>query len=211
MRVLGNYKTFQKFMGETELKPEMSRAIKIYLNTGGVLKVEKKKPLKIIYPNKNRLKNLLIKTEKKESYLESQISFCRNEVNKMTADSVITQVTKVVNPTYWQHLIQLGIDGKYRKDFEVVNLPMEMMHVPRYKKIIEMFITNPEYRERLIEARTSSLGKLRQSIKESAHKAEDFKKDTVNFRAKKLEREKKKITLKKKAIKTLISASNRFF
>jgi len=211
MRVLGNYKSFKKFIGKSELKPELSRAIKIYLNTGGVLKVEKKKPLKIIYPNKNRLKNLLIKTEKKESYLATQISYCKKEMNKMTADGVITQVTKVINPTYWQHLIQLGIDNKYRKDFDVVNLPMEMMHVPRYKKIIEMFITNPEYRERLIEARTSTLGKLRKSIKETAHKAEGFKKDTVTFRMKKLEKEKKRITLKKKAVKTLISASNRFF
>ena len=129
----------------------------------------------------------------------------------MTVDGVYTQLTKVVSPTYWQHLIQLGIDKKYRKDFEIVNLPMEMMYIPRYKKIIEMFITNPEYRERLLEARTSELGKIRVPIKESAQRAEKFKKDTINFRIKKLEKEKRFFSKKKGAIKTLISGSTRFF
>jgi len=211
MRVLGTYKDFKKFIKKSQINPEINKAIKIYLNSGGVLKVENGLPLTIVYPNKNRLKELLKKIEGKERYLDSEINGCKKELRKMTADGIYTQITKVIRPIYWQHLIQLGIDGKYRKDFDVVNLPMEMIHIPRYKKIVEMFITNPEYRERLLEARTSELGKLRESIKESAYKADNFKKNTVKHRIKKLENEKGGYRKRKGAIQTLIGTSTRFF
>ena len=211
MQVLGTYKEFKKFMGKNKLNSKTLTAIKVYLNTGGVLKVENKKPLKVIYPSKNRLKDLLVQTEDRERYINGQIAICNRELAKITTNGVVTQASKIINPTYWQHLVQMGVDNQYRKDFTTASLPMEMMHIPRYKKIIEMFITNPEYRERLIEARTSELGKLRRTIKESARKAENFKKNTVNVRIKKLEKEGNKIQKRKKAIKVLIGASSRFF
>ena len=133
MYVVGTYKEFKKALKNKTVSDKVKQAIKAYLETGGIIKIRKSGKLKVLYPSKNILKKSLEKTEKKEKYLDTQIAFWKKEGDKMTANEMFTNFKKITNVNYWQHLAQLATNQEYRKSFDIVDLPMDMMHEGRYK------------------------------------------------------------------------------
>jgi len=108
-----------------------------------------------------------------------------------------------VDPLFWEHTFRNISNKEYKHSFDTVDLPLSMMSDPKQRKILRMFIKNPEYRERLVEARTSELGKRRDSMRQSMEKTGDFRTDVIDNRVKKLMAEHDSYLEKERALEVL--------
>ncbi len=81
---------------------------------------------------------------------------------------------------------------------------MEKLNDPDWNKMLEMFVKEPEYRERLLEAARSEVGKGSGTIREEMVKREQFSEDVIDKRIDKLQSKLEKHQKKKKALKRLL-------
>jgi len=212
IQVIGTYKEFRRFIPrgkKRELDPILGNAVETYLRYGGVLKMEDAWPPMFVYPSKARLEEQMHETERKQKYIGDQVIHWKKELKSMDSNVLMDGVRKFTDTLYWKHLIKTRTDSSYRKAVKVVDPPIDMMKDPKYRKMMGLFLNSPEYRDRLIEARTSALGKKRSSIKESAHRTVDSKYFAIESRITKLEKEKQVFDEKCNAHRVLLNYTTR--
>lgn len=210
--ILGRFSEYLSIGGESsedeendsEGFDERQRAIKTYMENGGIIKVDKsgKKPV-LVYPGKARIKKQLEDTKRKEEYLRKQLNSLRRKQREV-ASKAIGSVKKVLNPVYWQHQYKKRRDDDYKSVYEEIDPPMEKLDDPKYKPMLEMFVKEPEYRERLLEAARSEIGRGRDTIRQQVIKREGFTKEVVGNRIRKIEKKIEKYKDKRKALKVLL-------
>ncbi len=209
MIVIGNLKAYEKVFQGTDVDSAVLEAIREYVSSGGVIKLESVTPMKIAYPSRNRLKAQLDEVRAKKRKITEEMRNLRRKQEK--GKKALRKIKVIADPLYWKHRIKLLADPGYRKAYETVEMPVAAMTDPKHRKMVEMFVTNPEYRERLVEARTSVIGRSRGSIRESVEKSDKFKEEVISERLGKLEKELEKYERREKALNTLLQFSSKVF
>ena len=113
------------------------------------------------------------------------------------------ELGKFVDPLYWQHHVKMATDSDYRKSYDTVKPPIGKLKNRKHRSVAKMFITNEEYRKNLYEARTSQIGKDRDTMSESIEKTLQSNRELMDRRIKKIKKERDFFDSKVKALKAL--------
>jgi hypothetical protein len=208
MAVLGRFSDFIKSIpsGWGAGYPTREEAVKIYLSTGGLLKMDHSsaKEPRILYPDARRINAQLRDIEHKKEYYAEQLRFWERTDRSLNSGSIVSGMQAIADPLYWEHLVKFAVSQDYKKAFKTVQPPIDKMRDRKWRRMMRMFLRSPEYRERLVEARTSILGRKRGPIRKTAEKADTFKKEVVAERIAKLRKERDTLVRKGKALKVLL-------
>ena len=173
------------------------KAIELYLSDGGVIKYDGDR---IVYPNKGRLLVQVEAAEKKYNYLNAIINELQAHAKGYEYDSTFKTIARVADPVFWEHQYKVRTDDDYRVAFDKVQPPIERMRDERWKNVVRMFVQDKEYRERLVEAKTSVIS-TSHSMKDELEKNLASSRSLVKSRLQKLKNERiyfeEKITLLK--------------
>lgn len=202
--ILGRFSEYLNVKpGDSDL-PEREEAIETYLEQGGVLKVDDSDDGEpsLIYPGKDRIKKQLKSTKRREKYLQGEILKLQRKKRKRARET--SSLKRVFDPLYWQHKYKMRTNDDYKKAYEEVQPPVEKANDSDWRKMIKMFVKEPEYRERLIEASRSEISKGKGTIREEMQKREQFSEDVIDKRVKKLKNKLEKYRKKKKSLKVLL-------
>ena len=64
---------------------------------------------------------------------------------------------KYLKGTFWKHKLKETFDKDYKDDFKKIKIPIEYIGEDSMKKLIDEFIDNKDYRQKLIETIESSI------------------------------------------------------
>jgi hypothetical protein len=202
METIGSFDEFKRLLPDNiaHSHPERQRALEAYLSSGGIIKLDFSRGFPtLVYPSRSRLEGQIEKTEKKVSRLESQIREWNKRRTHLQTNKVGDFVMRFADPLFWEHQVKLLSDPGYRETYDLVSPPMHLVHRKEWKKRLSMFVRSKEYRLRLHEARTSAIGKKRPPMRDEVEARLDFNRQTAD-------RERSKLTQKKRDLLSLLSA-----
>lgn len=186
-KTIGSFEEFSKIY--PNVPPNKAKAVKIYLK-GGIIKVDGNK---LVYPNVQRLEKQLSEKKKKIRELQEQLKEWETREKELKTDKVIDIASVVLDPLYWEHKLKMMIDSEYKEVYELVKPPIHFLSRKKWRKRIEMFIKNKEYRLRLKEARLSQIGRKREKMVEEAEARLEFNRQLANMNKEKLEKKKREL------------------
>ncbi len=205
--ILGRFSEYLdlNFGGDSK---KIEDAIETYLDHGGVLKLERngEGTPDLIYPGKKRIKKQLKEVKRKEKYLKEELLKLRRKKREKDRDN-LDPLKKSLSPIYWKHLYKKRTDDDYKEAYEEIDPPMSKVNDSEWKSMLKMFVNESEYRERLLEAARSEIAEGRGTIEEQLKEREQFSKDLVDKRMKKLQNKLNKYKEKKKALKSLLKVA----
>lgn len=203
MDILSKLPDFKKMIPESDLGKE--EAIRNYRELGGILRFDEsdKENHRIIYPNKERIGHQLVEAKRKRRYLDLEVRQLRRKYTLLAYDNVISAPLRIVDPLYWEHLIRKGVDKDYRRITDVVEPPISKMHSARWRKMVKMFVKNKDYRDRLLEAKTSIIGKNRMTVSKTIERNTESTKKLLRSRIEKLEKERDNFLNKARVLQAL--------
>jgi len=177
--------------------PELTReeASSIYLKHGGVVKIEEEK---LLYPDKKRVKQQLSLAEKKLDYLGPLIKELEKRKNNLSTYNILNAVKRSSDSLFWKHYYKKITDEEYRKTSGVVVPPIHRINEDKYRKILEQFIENENYRKNMYEAKTSVINE--DTLSGSIEKNIDESRKLVDLRLNKLRKERAVAFEKKRAL-----------
>ncbi|MBI4214503.1 hypothetical protein HY546_00765 [archaeon] len=178
MKVIGTISKLKK-TARGKLPQRVLDAFEIYLAAGGIAKVQES-PFTILYPTPLRLSYLIKENDSKRNYLGGEARKWNKHIDETS--STRSGVKRFFDPVYLRHVVNSALSGEYREAVRVVKPPVQLIGDSRYRRMMRMFVASADYRERLKEARTSPLGRRRDSLSESAEKLMAFKKKTMGAR-----------------------------
>jgi len=148
---------FAKYSSLNKIPPDEIYAIKKYLEKGGLIKTDASDMLKIIYPNRNKIKQELEIGKKELAEIQEKVLYW--EKIKKDADSYLKnmKIKKFFDPLYWKHTYKSVTDKQYKEDFERSKIPLDLITDPKLRKIVTEFINNKDYRSNLIETMDKSI------------------------------------------------------
>lgn len=202
--ILGRFSEYLNVKSKDSDLPEREEAIENYLSQGGLLKVDDSgggEP-KLIYPGKDRIRKQLESTKKKEKYLQGEVLKLQRKKRKKARKT--SSLKKVFDPLYWEHFYKMRTNEGYKKAYEEVQPPIEKANDSDWRSMIKMFVKEPEYRERLIEAARSEISKGKGTIREEMQKREHFSEEVIDKRVKKLKDKLDKYRKKRRSLKVLL-------
>ncbi len=209
--ILGRFSEYLNMEGiGTGDLPELEEAIEIYLDQGGLIKLDdssKDRP-KLIYPDTKRLKKQLRRTKEKEKHLQGEVTNLRKR-KEQKLKKYLDPVKKAFNPVYWEHKYKKRTNEEYKKAYEKIQPPVEKLNDPEWRDMVKMFVREPEYRERLLEAAKSEISKGKGTIREEMQKRQEFSDEVVDKRIDKLQSKLDKYREKKKALQRLLKLAKR--
>ncbi len=208
--ILGRFSEYLNLKLGSSNSKDIEEAIEIYLNQGGILKIDREGSGKpdLIYPGKKRIKKQINQAKKKEEYLREELTKLRRKKREKDRDK-LNPVKKSLNPLYWRHLYKKRTDDDYKEAYKEIQPPMEKVNDSEWKDMLKMFVNEPEYRERLLEASNSQIAEGRGTIQEQVMEREQFSKDLVDKRMKKLRKKLNKYRKKRKALKKLLKIAKK--
>lgn len=91
---------------DPEVLSEREEAIRLYMEQGGIIKIEGSgKRSRLVYPGEDRINKQIESLKYKEEYLRRELSNLKRKQRELVSRA-IGSVKKVFNPVYWQHKIQ---------------------------------------------------------------------------------------------------------
>jgi|GEM_PF-6966790 len=177
-----------------------TQAVKIYLKHGGVLKQEGDK---LIYPDKLKINQQLELIDKKINYLSPLIKELKEKQRDLSLFNVVNFFKRTRDSLFWKHYLRKLMDEDYRQASKAVSPPINRINEDKYRKILEQFIENEDYRKSMYEAKTSIINE--QTLSESIEKNIKESKKLVKLRLNKLKKEKEIAVEKKKALETFLN------
>ncbi len=185
-----------------ELATNKTKALKNYLTSGGVIKLEEDQ---IIYPNTNKLERKLGKNRKELERLKEKQDKLSKKEKKLKTDKVVDTLKRITDPLYWEHKIKMVSNNKYKETHSLVNPPMHMLHKPKWRKRLKMFVKSEEYRERLHEAKTSKIGKKLTGMNKHLKQTQDFNMEMIGRKKQETDKKIKELEKQNKAMQTLLN------
>jgi len=176
------------------------KAIEVYLKHGGVLKIKEDK---LIYPDKLRIEHQLSLIEKKINYLTPRITELKKKKRELSLFNIANLFKTTSDSLFWKHHLRKLLDEAYRKVSKTVAPPVNRLNEERYRRIVEQFFENDEYRKSLFEAKTSIINDS--TLAESIEKSIKESKKLLELRLNKLKREREVAFEKKKALETFLN------
>ncbi|GEM_PF-1651610 len=207
MRLITNKSDLEKYLPASWAEGFMQRkkAVETYLETGGIIKIGEHKGNwpRLIYPTKEKLRQELDEVEKELAKLDKQLAEAKRRRNRLqTTPGKMVKVA--MDPLYWEHRMKLLKDREYREVYELVRPPFHLMHMPEWRKRLEVFVKSAEYRARLKEARLSKIGKRRELLDKEVERRMDFSRSVVDGLIEKLEAKRDKLVKRADALRTLM-------
>jgi len=146
-----NYEDIKKLSEEEKVSLES------YLREGGIIKTTGKPKLDILYPNKDIVKKELDELMPERSKVIEKLEQW-NKVKKESEEFIKkNKKTKYLKTTFWKHKLKETFDKDYKDDFKKIKIPIEYIGEESMKKLIDEFIDNKDYRQKLIETIESSI------------------------------------------------------
>ena len=134
-------------------------AVERYFKRGGVLSLAKSGSgwPKLVYPTPLRLKDQIEQLQSLRQRFQSKHRDWSKRVNDAKVYHVRNNVLKFVEPLYWKHLAKITFDADYRKDADMVKLPVHLVADKKWKPMIKMFVSDFDYRKNLAETVDKSI------------------------------------------------------
>ncbi len=151
-----------------------------YFEHGGLIKTNHDSSLKIIYPSNLKIKKELEEARRELESVNKNVSVWEN--TKSEAEEYInnTKKSRFVDSTYWKHIYKTYTDKDYKKDFDKIRIPQDMISDPKLKKIVQQFMKDPDYRKKLVETMESSIVYKNKAIGDQILDSVNIKKDVAN-------------------------------
>lgn len=167
---------------EREDDPKVA-ALKAYLASGGMLRVEPRgDSFRVVYPTKEIIDERIAKLSRERTFL-------LKELNKIKAlDRDLSPVRLAFDPLYIKHNLKLLADGRYREAFAKLGFTKEHFLDPKARRIIEQFMNDLDYRERVLQAIEESPVYRSRSFGETILARKDARKTVISARAQRLQR-----------------------
>jgi hypothetical protein len=178
----------------------------LYREQGGILKTYQDR---LVFPDSERLVDQLAEAMLRKTSLTGQIRFWHRQHRQSAPGNVLDDVARVTDVLYWEHLLKLAMEKEYRESFEKVDLPIKRMKEERYRRVIEQFVRDEAYRNRLASAKTGIIGKASGSMNESAEKNKQFRRNIVDGKLERLKEERDKVLERIKVLEALLRWSLR--
>lgn len=132
-------------LGENVDRPEV-KAVKEYLESGGILKVTGGSNFRIFYPTKKMI-------DKRVSSLRAQRALFTRQIRKLRSlDRESLPFRLAFDPLYIRHQLKMLSDKEYRESFNRLEFSWEHFLDPNTRKIIEQFMDDIDYRLRVLQA-----------------------------------------------------------
>lgn len=184
MHLIGTFSDYKKHIPQEwrESNSHFDEAVETYLDMGGILKVENGISPMLVYPGKGRLQSQKADMKRRKNYFDVQIRNLERRKQIYTASDFFSSLSRFGDPLYWEHIARFNMDQGYKETTLLVDPPVNRMRDARWRKMMRMYVKNQEYRERLKEARTSIIGKKRESTNETAHRSREGNRKTIDNR-----------------------------
>lgn len=183
------------------LTKKRKKALKDYLSSGGVIKLS---GTQIIYPTTKKLKKKRKKNREERKALEEKKKKLDEKKKDFKKRKILDTVKKATDPLYWEHHMKMLSNDEYKEKHDKVNPPMHMMHKPKWRKRLKMFVKSEEYRERLHEAKTSEIGEKLTGMNQHIQETQDFNLEMIERKEKKVDKKLEEINKQENATKTLL-------
>jgi len=158
MHIFTNIRDLENTYEEVKKLPEDDKlALETYLHEGGILKTTGKQKLELTYPSKDIIDKELSELMPERSKVIEKIE----QWHKIKKDSEEfiknNKISKYAKGTFWKHKIKETFDKDYKEDFKKIKIPIEYIGEESMKKLMDEFINNRDYRQKLIETIESSI------------------------------------------------------
>ncbi len=207
MKLITNKDDLEKYLPASWAEGFLQRkkAIETYLSSGGIIKIGELKGNwpKLIYPTRSKLSQELKEAEEELNAVDKQLVNAKNKRERL--DTTPTKMAKVLtDPLFWEHKLKMLRDKEYREVYELVRPPFHLLHMPEWRKRLEVFVRSAEYRARLKEARLSKIGRKRELLEKEVERRMDFSRSVVDGLIEKLEKKKERLEKKVRALRILM-------
>ncbi len=190
-----------------QLKEEEVQAIDRFFKKGNVVSLLiKGEDISLIYPQSEfflmrlaRLENLLQDYKKRKKYWEKELQSALLEEGRR-------KIKMLAHPLFWQHSFKKIINSEYREKSEKVELPIHLVSDQKWKPMLEAFVKDPEYRERLTDTVENSI--VYSDKRKLAQQAKDITNFKINQSKRKIEEFEKKIQKLEKELEAYNSILN---
>lgn len=211
--IIGSFEEFVRCLPVKRLADHTDRedAMRHYLLSGGIARLgplsESGCPV-LLYPTPARIQELTKENDERLRLVEKRIKALEDEGKELTGEGGIKEfLLRATDPLYIEHRTKLMTDGEYRKTYERVAPPMRL-HAHRRKKLVREFVKNEDYRRKLLEARSSEIGKNRPSISEELSNNTKFKQSLLEKSTSSLLREREILLLRQRTLMVLLKWSS---
>lgn len=141
-----------------------AQALEHYFSRRGIIQVdvspdekERKKWPKLLYPYPEKLEGQILElNEKLKGHSSKRWKWQLAHLHASSKDT-LAHAQKLADPLFWTHLAKRATDSQYRADARTIDLQSNLVSDPKYRPMIEAFVHNPEYRQRLTETVKTSI------------------------------------------------------
>ncbi|HLC79853.1 MAG TPA: hypothetical protein VJG83_05545 [archaeon] len=186
---------------------QRTEALKKYFARGGVISAVKNSKSswpKLIYPSPPRIDSQLKELEVLHSLLEKKQKEWKGKLSDAKSYHSRHQMLKFSEPLYWRHMAKSFTDKDYKEDSQKVSLPVHLSADPRWKPMINMFLSDTEYRKNLVETvQTSIVYKDDKRVAKYADVLQDLRSDISTSKLEDLDEKLAKLKDEIEALKTI--------
>jgi hypothetical protein len=144
MVATSNLKLLQKSLA---IKEKDIEAFKYLFENNFFVKAENGK---MVYPSKRKIdESILSFKAKRKKLLKEQLKWMKMLFLAKNA-KLMNEFKKFFTVLYWKHLSKYLTNQEYKEAFQSVNMPLHLISSKKHRKMIEAFIKNKDYREKLV-------------------------------------------------------------
>lgn len=185
------------------LSQDEKQGLNNYFLEGGIIKANTKIKLKVFYPSKDIIKKELNKLYSERAKTIDKIDqwykIKKNSENFIKKN----KVKKFMKSTFWKHTLKSIFDKKYKEDFKKIKIPIEYIGEESIRKLVDEFINNLEYRQKLIETIDYSIVYKNKGIGDKVIKKLELQKEISKAKLDSLNTRKNKLQEKIKTYKLI--------
>jgi hypothetical protein len=170
--------------------PTREKSLSHYFGNGGIIRMIKNETQEatVVYPTQDRLKNVIQTKSALKNNFQRKMSDWKKKLKEAESYHRVNEIKKFSNPLYWKHLAQYTTNKKYRDQAKAVKLPVALLNDTRYKPMVKMFVTDPDYRKQLSETvQESVVYSNNRKVAQFADNLQEFRKQECTRNIKSLE------------------------
>ncbi len=161
-------------------------AIDRFFKKGNILSVlVKEEEVSLIYPRTEFFLMRLASMENLYNDFRKRRDYWVNELKSIQMQEQTQKVKMLAHPLFWKHSVKKIVDSNYKKKADKVELPIHLVSDEKWKPMLETFIKDSEYRDRLSDTVENSI--FYSDTKKLAQQAKDITEFKVSQSKRKIE------------------------